>query len=475
MSAVPHPRLGSPVQARPKLGQRDRVAAVRRRRELKAKRSQFRPSYFAAVAAGLDAVTTLILALAMGRLWGGRMEPPAFGHLGLPIAALYVMATATGGGYGVAAYRHPQRAFCRSATVWCVICLGWIGISALIDTTPLPRAAIVCLGASGLCALLATRAALSWQVMRLARQGRIAARSLFAIGDEQAIQDLLEGANLVPMDLHLIGSAIVRSDHCQDDLTLAAARVRMTRPQDVLILGHWPERDMHKRCIDTFLRLPVDIHIDSHTQRGFVRLVRSSIDPLQAALKRGFDLLLGIVALIAFSPLLTLVAIMIRMDSKGPVFFRQTRYGYNQEPFRILKFRTMTTLENGAAVLQAKRNDARVTRVGRFLRRTSIDELPQLINVIMGDMSLVGPRPHAIAHDQAFERDVPLYGRRHNVKPGMTGWAQVHGLRGEIDTLDKIGQRVAHDLYYIDHWSLGLDLLVLARTVLSRRTYLNAH
>ena len=159
----------------------------------------------------------------------------------------------------------------------------------------------------------------------------------------------------------------------------------------------------------------------------------------------------------------------------GPLFFLQRRYGFNQRPFRIIKFRTMRTLDDGAVIHQAKRNDPRVTRVGFWLRRWNIDEFPQLFNVLKGDMSLVGPRPHALSHNQDYERRISLYARRHNVKPGITGWAQIHGLRGETDTEQKMLKRVEHDLYYIDNWSPWLDVTILIRTVFSPSTYRNAY
>ena len=135
----------------------------------------------------------------------------------------------------------------------------------------------------------------------------------------------------------------------------------------------------------------------------------------------------------------------------------------------------MTVADDGDVVRQATRNDQRVTRVGRFLRRWNLDELPQIINVLYGQMSLVGPRPHAIAHDRQFDDGrITLYARRHNVKPGITGWAQVHGLRGETDTVEKMQARVEHDLYYIDNWSILLDIEIIIRTVLSRKAYENA-
>jgi lipopolysaccharide/colanic/teichoic acid biosynthesis glycosyltransferase len=167
--------------------------------------------------------------------------------------------------------------------------------------------------------------------------------------------------------------------------------------------------------------------------------------------------------------------LLIRLDSPGPIFFLQRRYGFNQREFRIVKFRTMTTLDDGGEIRQAARGDPRITRVGRWLRRWNIDEIPQLFNVLMGDMSLVGPRPHALAHNRDYERRISLYARRHNVKPGITGWAQIHGFRGQTDTDDKMRQRVEHDLYYIDNWSIWLDLRILAQTVLTPTAYRNAH
>jgi putative colanic acid biosynthesis UDP-glucose lipid carrier transferase len=167
------------------------------------------------------------------------------------------------------------------------------------------------------------------------------------------------------------------------------------------------------------------------------------------------------------------IAAAIKISSPGPAIFRQRRYGFNQEPFRIYKFRSMSALEDGRKVVQATQNDLRVTRLGRFMRRTNLDELPQLINVLVGDMSLVGPRPHALAHDQSYEPSVTLYARRHNVKPGITGWAQVHGLRGEI-TPENLQARIAHDLYYIDNMSIWLDLQILWRTLMSKTAFKNA-
>ena len=178
-------------------------------------------------------------------------------------------------------------------------------------------------------------------------------------------------------------------------------------------------------------------------------------------MKRLFDLAGACAGLIVFAPIMAVIAVAVLVDDGRPVFFRQARLGLRRRPFTILKFRSM--------------RDGRVTRVGRILRGTNLDELPQLLNVIAGDMSLVGPRPHAVAHNNEYEEKIRLYARRHNVKPGITGWAQVNGYRGRTDSIDKMRQRVEHDLYYIDHWSLMFDIKILLMTLLSPSSYRNAY
>jgi putative colanic acid biosysnthesis UDP-glucose lipid carrier transferase len=206
-----------------------------------------------------------------------------------------------------------------------------------------------------------------------------------------------------------------------------------------------------------------------------VELQRAALSPAEQVVKRGVDILLSLALLICLSPFILAAAIAVKLDSPGPVLFRQTRHGFNGRPFRIYKFRTMTVMENGDVVCQAQKLDARVTRVGYWLRRLSIDELPQLLNVLSGDMSLVGPRPHASAHDHYFTSVIQKYAFRHHVKSGITGWAQVRGARGETDTLDKMERRVELDLWYINNWSVWLDFTVLVRTAFVVVLGKNAH
>jgi putative colanic acid biosynthesis UDP-glucose lipid carrier transferase len=204
-------------------------------------------------------------------------------------------------------------------------------------------------------------------------------------------------------------------------------------------------------------------------------VVRSPFRGIKGVIKRLEDVVLGSLILLLIAVPMLFIALGVKLTSKGPVFFRQHRHGRDGVEFKVLKFRSMTTMEDGASVVQAQRHDARITKFGGFLRRTSLDELPQIFNVLAGEMSLVGPRPHALAHNQAYRTKIREYMRRHHVKPGITGWAQVNGYRGETDTLDKMVARVEHDLAYIRSWSLWLDIKILFLTVFGRKVRQNAY
>jgi Undecaprenyl-phosphate glucose phosphotransferase len=228
--------------------------------------------------------------------------------------------------------------------------------------------------------------------------------------------------------------------------------------------------------------LPVDIHLSAHADKlkfrprsytylGNVPMLAIFDKPLadwDAVGKRAFDLVFGVIAIILTAPIMLAAAIAIKLDSKGPVFFRQKRYGFNNEVVNILKFRSMYVEQaDPEARNVVTKGDPRVTRVGRFIRKTSIDELPQLFNVLMGSLALVGPRPHALrglTQNRLFEQVVDGYFARHKVKPGVTGWAQINGWRGEVDTPEKIRKRVEYDLYYIENWSLFFDFKILVMT-----------
>ncbi|SOD40104.1 putative colanic acid biosysnthesis UDP-glucose lipid carrier transferase [Nitrosovibrio sp. Nv4] len=197
-----------------------------------------------------------------------------------------------------------------------------------------------------------------------------------------------------------------------------------------------------------------------------VSVCESPFTGSNGAIKRASDIILSLLILALISPLLLLIAITIRLDSPGPVIFKQRRYGLDGEEILVYKFRSMRVCEDGDTIVQAQKGDSRITRIGAFLRKNSLDELPQFVNVLQGRMSIVGPRPHAVAHNEIYRNLIKGYMIRHKVKPGITGWAQVNGYRGETRTLDKMQARIDHDLDYLRNWSLRLDLHIILKTIL---------
>lgn len=220
--------------------------------------------------------------------------------------------------------------------------------------------------------------------------------------------------------------------------------------------------------------------LHSHlTDIGGIPIISVYDSPLNstfnAVVKRIEDVVISLVIITVISPLLLIIAIAIKLTSNGPVIFKQRRYGINGEEITIMKFRSMTVCDDGVEIAQATKNDSRITKIGGFLRRTSLDELPQFFNVIAGNMSIVGPRPHANAHNEEYRKLIPRYMQRHLVKPGITGWAQIHGWRGETDTLDKMEKRIEFDLHYIDNWSLWLDIKIILLTFIKGFVNKNAY
>jgi putative colanic acid biosynthesis UDP-glucose lipid carrier transferase len=201
---------------------------------------------------------------------------------------------------------------------------------------------------------------------------------------------------------------------------------------------------------------------------GDVQTISVYDNPMQGSLgafKRLEDIILSMCILTTIALPMLIISMAIKFTSKGPIIFKQDRYGLNGRKIKMWKFRSMTVTENDAVVTQAKKGDTRITKVGAFLRRTSLDELPQFINVLKGDMSVIGPRPHAVAHNEEYRKIVDFYMLRHKVKPGITGWAQVNGARGETETVDKMKTRIEFDLEYIRNWSLWLDFKIVILTV----------
>ena len=216
---------------------------------------------------------------------------------------------------------------------------------------------------------------------------------------------------------------------------------------------------------DVFIFDLVQARLDSVNGVPVIAVFESPLVGINAVHKRLFDILASGMILFLIFPILMVLAVLVKLTSKGPVFFKQRRYGMDGEEILVYKFRSMSVSEDGQKVTQATKNDARVTPFGAFLRKTSLDELPQLINVLQGAMSIVGPRPHAIAHNEHYRKLIRGYMWRHKVKPGITGWAQVNGFRGETDTIDKMEGRVLHDIAYLKNWSIWLDCTIMLKTI----------
>jgi Undecaprenyl-phosphate glucose phosphotransferase len=355
------------------------------------------------------------------------------------------------------------------------------------------RGSLVVFYGLGLAALFVSRHVVTAVIHELTRVGLFAAGRVMIVGFETELQwvmdhapqrhgyDVLSVERLVRgMDdnLDAPGSGI-------DDIVEKARRLH---PDTIVLALPWSQAEMIDQCVRAFMNLPVRVELaPERVLERFAELRLARLGPLLTlnvlrppmghagrAAKRVLDFFGALIGLILLSPLFLLVALLIKLDSPGPALFRQNRYGFNQQPFRIWKFRTMRTQDDGPVVQQAARDDARITRLGRWLRKLNIDELPQLLNVLAGQMSLVGPRPHAIAHNRFYEGKIDLYARRHNVLPGITGWAQVNGLRGATDDA-AMEKRVEYDLYYLDNWSLSFDLAILFLTIFSSRSYRNAY
>ncbi len=257
--------------------------------------------------------------------------------------------------------------------------------------------------------------------------------------------------------------------------------VRNNHVDDIIVALPWNADERQMQIVSRLRELPAHVHLVSDLV-GFrfpyqpspnhfggapmIEVVNSPLSGFKIVVKALEDRILGTLALIAFLPVFLIVAAAIRIESKGPILFKQKRYGYNNKVFEIYKFRSMYhDDEKKDVTVQATKQDRRITKVGNFIRKTSLDELPQLFNVVGGSMSLVGPRPHAVDHNEEYSELIDGYFARHKVKPGITGWAQVKGYRGETDTLEKMEARVNYDTYYVENWSLFFDLQILAMTV----------
>jgi len=390
--------------------------------------------------------------------------------------------------YTLACLTNPGRHLSRVVVAWIAsillvtALLFLLRIGASFSRGAVSGLAVLALGLLCLERVLAGRA-LAWLIAHEA----IAGRGAVVIGEEAEMAQLSASTLLMQFGLKELArftvgggarlEALSAQELTQLDYALAVARER--RAEELVIALDWSRSDLIRGIEERLRRSPLparllpDRVVRSVLERASasafaplpsVELQRAPLNRTERAIKRACDVALALVALVLLAPLMLLSAAAIKLDSSGPVIFRQRRIGFDGRVFSIYKFRTMSVQEDGDRIVQTRRNDPRVTRIGRLLRQSSIDELPQLFNVVRGDMALVGPRPHAIAHDDQYGAMIAGYAYRHHVKPGITGWAQVNGQRGETKRIQDMERRVALDLWYIDNWSLTLDLRILWRT-----------
>jgi undecaprenyl-phosphate galactose phosphotransferase/putative colanic acid biosynthesis UDP-glucose lipid carrier transferase len=360
------------------------------------------------------------------------------------------------------------------------------------------RGATIGFSLAGLGFILASRFVTGFNLRRALADGTVAGRRVIVIGDPEELN--------AKTALHLLRTYGTRevgrfelspasnpphSTAGQDlaviDAGIAAAQTG--RVEQVLLAMGWADQERRDLICERLRVLPIPVFLlpDRPLNSVFaatdrfnraptaIEIQRAPLSTVNIVVKRGFDLIFAAVGLVLLVPLLLITSLAIKLDSAGPILFRQRRKGFNGREFAIYKFRTMNVLEDGPCIRQARRDDQRVTRVGRILRASSIDELPQLFNVLAGEMSLVGPRPHAVAHDDEYSKSVNNYAFRQHVKPGITGWAQTQGCRGETADLTSMKRRIQLDLWYINNWSFWLDLRIVLKTCISVISPTNAY
>jgi Undecaprenyl-phosphate glucose phosphotransferase len=369
----------------------------------------------------------------------------------------------------------------------------WIGIFLFLTAVAFTmkigetfsRGATLSFAASGLAALIGVR--IVWRIVLAnglavrnfsGRKIALIAQKTLANGSD--FLEALARHGLQPAHHFVLPSSRKDAKLWKDFAAEIISSIRGSDIEEIIMsanLDHWPELN-HLLSELRVLPLPVNFVPIGPTSELFnlpsstigdtitIELQRGPRTLFERLIKRVLDVLIAGIMLVVLLPLMLITAVAIKLDSAGPIIFRQRRCGFNGRKFQILKFRTMSVLEDGEAIVQAGRKDTRVTRLGKWLRRTSIDELPQLFNILWGEMSVVGPRPHAVAHDNQFDQIVRKYAYRQHAKPGLTGWAQVNGYRGETRTVADIQQRVQLDLWYIDNWSLALDFKIITMTVI---------
>ena len=381
---------------------------------------------------------------------------------------------------------------------WSLIILGLIAFGfALKISENFSRAWLFTWAAATASTLVIFRLVASAFLRRMVHEGGVFARRIAVIGATESAARFAQLMKESDQAVSVVGvyrvgvapSVYEKAFDLTGDLAQLAVLARRGEIDDIVIAKPEISNGEMRNLVNRLAILPVSIMICSSNQwldhRGgeimrvggapLLSLYRRPLEGWGGLLKTLEDRIGGLLLLLLASPLMAVIAIGVKLQGKGPILFSQKRHGFNHSVFNIYKFRTMTVAEDGEKIEQAKINDPRITPLGKFLRRYSLDELPQLLNVVKGEMSLVGPRPHALAHNHQYAQTVENYSGRHKVKPGITGWAQVNGCRGETSENERMAERVRYDLEYIDNWSMWFDVKILVMTVTAVLFPKNAH
>lgn len=441
-------------------------------------------SLWMAKVAVVDFIAVVLASFVTSAIYHGISGPelfyaPRYATASVVIATLYLLASLVFNDYRKLQQQRYQQ-FLRSGLKSVAIALAFFlsGMFVLKIADDYSRATFI-FQIGGIClTVLAVRSLIFSRMKAAIATQRIEGRRAILIGDPVYYNQFsrrLQSCGVRTVECHTFASFDL---HSPLGMTRMVDSCRDLHPDDVLILAKPAELPQVSHLVDALSRLPVAVHLVpveigqllSLSQIAglgdvvTVQVLRPPLSALDIFVKRLFDIVAASIGLLVFSPMFLLVAAAIKLDSAGPVFFRQERHGYNNRTISVFKFRSMTTSQGETEFKQTQRDDPRVTRIGRIIRRTSIDELPQLLNVLRGEMSIVGPRPHATVHNEMFEGRIFPLSRRHNVKPGITGWAQVNRSRGETDTLEKMQTRIDLDLYYVDNWSFFFDMKIILMT-----------
>ena len=437
----------------------------------------------------VDAAAIVAASLACGFIYdalsaGTSSVLPISAAVGALFAVLFVLLMQQRGFYRPTELLQPLRQISNALVIWLAVTgfLTLIGF-ALKTGHFVSRATTISFVVVAFCVVGALR--FYWQgfISRALERGKFATRRGAIISDcldlSRRVERLAPFGFSIAASVQLPVDRVVSQEDVDTVLDQAIAAIRGSRIQEIVVLLDSSRLDLAERVLARLRILPLSVKFMLDGRLGdlvlrpverfgpdmvTVEVHRAPMSEGERAAKRIVDIVIAASGLILIAPLLVMTAVAVRLSGPGPVLFKQTRHGFNNQPFKILKFRSMRVMEDGAAVRQASRQDDRVTAVGRWIRKLSIDELPQLWNVLRGEMSIVGPRPHAMAHDEHYERLIGNYPYRQQVKPGLTGWAQVNGSRGETPTIESMAERVKLDLWYVENASIWLDIRIIVRT-----------